>query len=405
VRRDLQSRLRLPVVTTAAIAPQPKVLAQAPSQPERRAAATSSRNPFRFYAMACLALTLIGIGLVWNANRRFNAEMYDEQGMTPAAEAFSKGLNYATFDLNINIRKLRDEHVARMTRAPDVVFFGASQLQEAHKELLPGYDFYNSHIHRDYWQDLFAVTDIWDRHGRLPKKIVISIRDKIFTPMELRTDFLWEPGIPYWREMAGKMKIAMEPVWQSLPYQRLRERLSLSMLFTNVARWYNAEQLPHATPDQHFKSLDTLLPDGSILWSQDHLNIFTPERSRNESLKFAAFQSDKPPVIEKAGVENFEKLITYLQDKGVKLYFMQPPFNPIYWDAVQGTPYFAGLQDYDELIREIARRHGIDMIGGFSPYKVGCEASQYIDAEHANPACLKKVFDEFMALDAKAGKT
>ncbi len=402
VRRDLQAFNPVqarPAVTAPAIA-----AAQVQALPERRAAKVTSGHAFRRYFLASLALTAIGLGLVWNSNRLFNTQMYDDHGMAPAAVAFSKGLNYATFDLNINIRKLRDEHVSRMTSTPDVVFYGASQLQEAHADLLPGYNWYNSHIHRDYWQDLFAVVDIWMRHDRLPKTIVFSIRDKLFTPMDQRKDFLWEPGIPFWRDMADRMSIEKEPIWKSLPYQRFRERFSLPMLFTNVARWYNASERPHETSDQHFKSLDTLLPDGSILWSQDHMNIFTPERSKNEALKFAAAQANNPPIIEKQGVENFEKLIVFLQSKGVKIYFMQPAFNPIYWDAVQGTAYFKGLQDFDALVHNIAQHHGIEMFGGYNPYKIGCDPSQYIDAEHANPACLKHIFDEFIALDKKAGK-
>jgi hypothetical protein len=362
-------------------------------------------NPVRRYILSSIALTALGLGVIFNSNRVFNAPMYDEAGMAPAAAAFSKGLNYATFDLNINIRKLRAYQVASLPKTPDVVFFGASQLQEAHKELLPGIDYYNSHIHRDYWQDLFAVTDIWLRRGELPKTIVISMRDKLFTPMALRKDYLWEPGIPYWRDLAAKMNIAMEPVWQSLPYQRFREKLSLSMLFSNVTRWYNAEQLPHESSEKHFKSLDTLLPDGSILWSQDHMKVFTPERSKFESLKFATAQANNPPIIEKQGIENVEKLLDFLKSKGVTVYIMQPPFNPIYWNAVQGTPYFKGLQAYDAMVRDMAKRHGIEMIGGFNPNKVGCDETQYIDAEHANPSCLKHVFDQFMSLHAKQGNS
>ena len=37
----------------------------------------------------------------------------------------------------------------------------------------------------------------------------------------------------------------------------------------------------------HFDHLDTLLPDGSILWSAEHMAIFTPERAEREALTFA----------------------------------------------------------------------------------------------------------------------
>jgi hypothetical protein len=355
------------------------------------------------YAFVCLLLTIAGVASVWTSNALYGSEMYDHDGMVPAAEALAKGQNYAVFDLNLNIRRLRDEHIARMTETPEVVILGASHWQEAHAGLLPAYRFYNSHVHRDYWEDMLAVTEIWVRHNRLPKKMIIAVRDKMFTPMAARTDFLWEPGIPYWRVMADRLGIAKESWWKSLPYQRMRERLSLAMLFNNLTRWHNADERPHPTSEEHFKSLDTLLPDGSILWAADHLKIFTPERAEHESITFANGTINRPPMVEERGVAAFGKLLDFLKSQGVEVTLVHPPFNPIFYDRVQGTPYFEGLTKIEELARQIAAKHGLKIIGSFNPHKVGCTAAMYIDAEHGNPECLRKIFDEFAAIDNRAG--
>jgi hypothetical protein len=45
----------------------------------------------------------------------------------------------------------------------------------------------------------------------------------------------------------------------------------------------------------------------------------------------------------------------------------------------------------------------LQVIGGYNPHKVGCNATMYIDAEHANASCLKNLFDQFMALDKTRG--
>ncbi len=405
VRRDLLACASSTAL--AGIPTQPNLrLNAAPAIPlssNGRAATVSHLGSTRRYLGACAVLTAIAVGLVWNNNRLFAPEMYAEDGMLPAAEAFENGQNFATFDLNINIRKLRDFHIGQMKKTPDVVIFGASHWQEAHENLIPNQDFYNSHIHRDYWEDMFAVTEIWLKHNRLPKKIIISIRDNLFTPIDMRKDFLWEPGIPYWRTMAERLRIETEPYLKSLPYQRMRERFSLSMLFGNITRWYNAEELPHATNNSVEESLDILLPGGSIVWSKQHKRFFTQDRSRREALDFARFKSVNPPKVEQRGVENFEKLIVFLKQKGVEVTFVQPPFNPLYWDAVQGTPYMEGLTKIEKLTADMAGRHGINIIGGFNPRKVGCTKEQYIDAEHANAQCLQNIFDEFQKLDVKSG--
>jgi hypothetical protein len=385
----------------AAAAPGPRV-----ATPESALAAHArpGRHSFGVYFAVSAIAALLGIGTVYHANQQYAGEMYGNSPMATAAQAFSEGKNYATFDLNMNIRQLRDQHLMRMKKTPDVILFGASHWQEADETLVTNQDMYNAHIHRDYWEDLFAMFNLLERNGKVPKKLIISLRDNQFMGIEDRRDYLWEPGIPYWREQATKMGIPTEPFFKSYAWQRLRERLSLSLLFNNLARWYNASEHPHVTEKEKFDALDVLLPGGSIRWSRQHDAYFTQERSKEESLTFAEFKKKNPPLVEKRGVKNFEKLVQYIQSKGVKVYFAHPPFNPIYWDAVQNTKYSATLTKFENMVKDIAQRHNIEIVGSFNPYKVGCKAEQYIDAEHSNPTCLANIFNQWMALDAKNTK-
>ena len=406
-RRLLQLRSKPAAVGAPALHRPPQqdfaqpAAASRPRLERRRLAAPAVGS--MIYSIVCLFLTLAGVTGVWQANRSFAPEMYAEEGMLPAAEAFAKGENYAVFDLNLNIRKLRDLAIARLPATPDVMILGASHWQEAHSDLVKDMNFYNAHIHRDYWEDMLAMTEILVRHNRLPKRLIISVRDNLFTPIADRKDFLWEPGIPYYRVMAEKLGVERESVWASLPYQRLRELVSISMLFTNLTRWYNAPEHPHASDTRQFIALDTLLPDGSIVWSKQHTTFFSQERSRHEALAFAEKRLDSPPLVEERGVAAFEKLLDFYKQQGVTVYFVQPPFNPIYWDRVQGSAYFEGLKKIEALTSSIAGRHGIKIIGGFNPRKVGCNETQYIDAEHSNESCLQHIFSEFEALERARG--
>jgi hypothetical protein len=395
----------VPVQATAPTHVQPAATTASAAKPNAYVRPAPRRYSVGVYTAVCVLATFLGVGTVYNANKKFAGEMYGSEQMQTAANAFAEGKNYATFDLNINIRDMRDKHIAQMTKTPDVAILGASHWQEAHEKLVTNQDFYNSHIHRDYWEDMFAMVNIWERHGKLPKKIIISVRDNLFMPISARKDFLWEPGIPYWRAQADIMGIEKEPWWRSYPWQRLSERFSMIMLFNNVTRWLNAEEKPRVTTAENFKSLDVLLPGGSIVWSNDHATFFSQERSKRESLDFAKVKIKNPPVVERRGVENFEKLLTYLKNKGVTIYFVEPPFNPIFWDAVQNTAYSRTLEKFVAMTDDIAKRHGIEQLGSFNPNKVGCTADNYIDAEHANAKCLSKIFDQFMALDAEKTKS
>ena len=373
--------------------------ASAPAIEPAKPSHTGSLRGIKTFGLIVALATAIGIGAVWNGNKAYAPEMYADGGMAAPVKAFSKGLNYSVFDLNLNIRKLRDEQIASFTETPDMVLLGASHWQEANASLVTHLKWYNSHIHRDYWEDLLGMIEMYVRHDRLPKKMIIAIRDKQFTPLELRKDFLWEPGIPYYRAMADRLGLEKQPYTGTLPYERVKQLFSVSMLLENLTRWHKASELPAATPQTSFKSLDVLLPDGSIAWSDEHMQVFTKERTTKESLKFAKANATNPPVIDPKGVVAFEHLLTFLQEQGVEVTLAHPPFNPQYYDAMIGTPYMTGLKAIEDQTKAWAKKFGLNIVGSFNPHDLGCTADMYIDAEHAHPSCLKAVFDQFTAKD------
>lgn len=353
------------------------------------------------YILAVIILAAAGTAGIWHANKYFFATLFDQQLIEEIAATHVAGKNFGVFDLNLNIRDLRNATIARMEKAPEAVVLGASHWQEAHVNLVTGKEFYNSHVHRDYYEDMLAVTEMYLRHDKLPKEMIITIRDNLFTPIEYRTDFLWLPGIKYYRKMAERLGIDAHSPWETLPVNTWRELVSLPLLWSQATRQILAPVQPHATSERHFDTLDTLLPGGSILWSGEHRRLFTQERARREALAFAAARRNDPPRIDPKGVDHFEALLRFLTDRGVKITLAHPPFNPIYWDAVQGSPYMDGLDKVKALTKGWADKYNLPIIGGFDPATVGCTSNMYIDAEHSNPKCLGMLLGQYNRLGSQ----
>lgn len=358
----------------------------------------SRRSSPLFYVLLVFALVGLSMFSVWSANRLFAPEMYDTA--TPAAigATLASGQNYAVFDLNVNIREIRNAQLAGLPARPDVILLGASHWQEAHVDLLADRSFFNAHIHRDYFEDILGMVEMLVRHDKLPRHMMISIRDNQFLPIRERTDYLWLPGIPFYRDMSKRLGLMPQSQWDTWPVARWRERLSLPMLYGNASRWYKAQEHPHPTLEARFDRLDVLLAGGSIAWSRQHEASYTAERSLQTTMAYVNARRNAPPTVDPIGIEQIDRLFGYLAARGVHVVLVHPPFNPIAYDALKSERYIEGLRRVESLTRDFADRHGFDVIGSFDPYVVGCHADMYIDAEHANPTCLAKVFDQFSRL-------
>ncbi len=351
------------------------------------------------HLLLLLTFSILGLGLIWLGNARLAPLLFDRAAVEEVAATLADGSNYATYDLNIESRALRRAHIANLEETPDVAVLGASHWQEAHSFLVPTKYFYNAHVHRDYYEDVLSVTEMFVSSDRLPKQMIITIRDNFFTPVADRTDFLWMPTIPDYRKMADRLGLQAHPWVETIPWPQIRESLSLAILEANVKRWANAPVQPHVTSAVKLDTLDILLSDGSIKWSREHDALFTAEYARSKALAFAEQRRDDPPRIDPYGVVAVDRLLAFLKAQNVEVFLAHPPFNPIFYDAVRGSAYAEGLQEIEALTRDFADKHGLQIIGSFNPHDLGCGADLYIDAEHSNPECLQRVLNQYVELD------
>ena len=363
------------------------------AQPVTVAGSSPNDRPSAYLATVC-TIAMVGLAAIFALNRSFAPEMYSEPGAKVIGEALARGENYAVFDLNVNIRQIRSAQIANLKSAPDVAIIGASQWQEAHGDLLPNSKFLNVHVHRDYYEDLLAMTEIFVRNNKLPRTMVIAIREDLFKPIQDRKDHLWLPAVADYRAMAERLGLETHSTWATLPTPRWREQISVPMLLGNATRWFNAETRPGPTERRNSSSLDTLLPEGSIVWSQEHRRQFTAERAIRLARAHAAAVARTPKVIDPKGVAAIDALFGYLGRQGVEVVLALPPFNPVFFDSVRDTPYMENLRRVEKVVQQLASKHNLRTIGSYDPATVGCTAEMFIDSEHSNPQCLVRVLEQ-----------
>jgi hypothetical protein len=363
--------------------------ARSAGQARRLAEVAGRPLPYLLLTTIFAALLLAGVAA---ANFHLAPLSYSAVAQAEVAAHLAAGDNYAVFDLNLDTRGLRRQHIARLPAAPEVAVLGASHWQEAHAGLLPGRGFYNAHVHRDYYEDLLALVEMMVRHDRLPKTLIMSIRDMTFLPEEYRTDTLWLTTLPDANAMAARLGIG-RPWLETRPLRRWLGLLSLSTAWDNALRWLLADQRPGPVDAQRLPTLDVLQADGSIRWSDAHHDRFTAERTRHEVQVALAERRNRTLPIDPGAVDALDRLLGLLSQRGVRVVLIHPPFNPDFYRQIEDTPYRAGLVRVEAITAQLAAAHGARAVGSFDPAVPSCVAGMYIDAEHSSPACLKRLLD------------
>lgn len=350
-------------------------------------------------------MVLVVVGVLTGiavANHSLTPLIYQEPAQAEVARTLHNGQNYALYDLNFEIRGVRRHQIRLMTKTPELIILGASHWQEAHAGLVPGVDFFNAHVHRDYYDDPIGMVGHLLDYNRLPKTLVISVRDATFTPVAERTDYLWLGGIPSFRAMEPRLGLPKRPWYEDYHLQPVLDLFSLRLAITGGLRELRAQNWPGPTDADFAEDLDIFMADGSIRWSGEHLAAFTPEYVRDRALEMAQHVRRHPPRINTDTVDAFRRMLALLQNHDVDVVLAHPPFNPQFHDAVAGSGYADHLQAVEALTRDLAAQYGARTAGSFDPARVGCTADMYIDSEHSRPVCLQKLLAQVVSGRAQA---
>jgi hypothetical protein len=345
----------------------------------------------RRYVFMVVALVAAFYAAVAISNFALNPLAYNATRMQSVAETMAAGKNFATYDPNINWRALRREQIEVMTATPDVVVFGGSRWQEAYAELLPGSSVFNAHVHSDYAEDFLALVQLLDEHGRLPDTLVLSLRYIIFEPVAKREPTDWREWTFEYRRMAHRLGIDPHPVVDTLPVSHWTALFSVPDLVDRVELVAGQSEESGPTTDLVKDTLDVIGADGSLRWSRENLRRFTPQFALKDAQAKVKSNWNARPAIDRGLVDAVEKLIAYLQAKGVRVVFAQTPFHPAFYEAVEARPFGAVLGEVEQIARGWVDRYGVTVVGGFDPRRVGCPVEQFIDWHHAKPECLGNI--------------
>jgi hypothetical protein len=342
-----------------------------------------------------LILLVVGVlgffGIVSAVNYFYAAPaIFNRSYLRSIALAIDEGSNYAIYDPNLNWRSLRREQITALRQTPDVIVYGGSRWQEADGSAFPGKIVVNLHAHNDYYEDFLALVQMLQRENKLPKTLVLSLRFSIFEPVEVREGLDWREWGDEYSAMAETL--GFPPHSQTTLFRSYW----FKALFSPVDMWSNWDkrravaESPGPTQAAQLPNMDVIRSDGSLSWSENNRKRFTAAFASDDAAKKLKRYMDREPQIDERGIAATEKLIEFLNARGVQVVFAQTPFHPVFYEGIKDRPFGRTLARLEALAQDWTTK-GVVVVGSFDPTRVGCSAEQFIDWHHTSSDCLAAI--------------
>jgi len=345
-----------------------------------------------FAGILVLAMATTALG-----NFVLNPLTYSRAQQVAAADALAAGHNIAIADSNIDWRALRRENIARLGETPDIVIFGGSRWQEASSDVAPGQKLYNAFVSNDHFEDMMAITELLYANHRLPKTLVLSVRFSTFEYLDRRGAWWWKTFAPEYRAMAKRLGVTPHPWYDTIAAGKWAHLLSLDALLGKLEQYRDRQTLWRVTDALSDGTLDVVGSDGALRFSEARLATETADYARRNATTMAALHRTTRLKVDPALVVQLGDLIAFVKRQGVKIVFAQTPFHPVYFAAIQGTPYHEDLQRIEAELDRVATTAGAAVVGSFDAVKEGCAEADYRDFNHARMQCLRRIVAQALA--------
>ena len=97
---------------------------------------------------------------------------------------------------------------------------------------------------------------------------------------------------------------------------------------------------------------------------------------------------------ELSNTELFEKLITYLKDNKVNVYFYLTPYNPITYDILVSKEKYKIIDEVEIYVKEFAKQNNIKVVGSYDPHKLNLKNEHFFDGMHSLDIAYEIIFKD-----------
>lgn len=258
--------------------------------------------------------------------------------------------------------------------------------------------FYNAGMSGEDYYDLVGTVGLLAKYDRLPKNMILVLDPWILCGSVDSKNKLSDPNLAN-RFLSETLRFDVAYTEEDAS-QYAKALFDPDYFQSNVAYYFSdhtTEDKPsEVTGDVYKQKTEIKMTDGTLLYPQEF------RTGSQDAVDWDAFMRAGMPFMMCGGeysrldenrCRQFEAVVDYLQENGVKLTFLLTPFHPGYYARVSLHMDTEGGVVYSEdYFKALAEEKDIFYCGSYDAAKVGCEPEDFYDGLHIRRESIGKFF-------------
>ncbi len=295
------------------------------------------------------------------------------------------GFNNVTNISNYDERAFQRDFINSLETKPDIIAIGSSRVMSIDSDYFNDQIFINNGVSGATIEDIIAIYQMYKSKDILPKEIIFGVDPWIFNINNGQNR--WLSIEKEYNEYYNIKETKTDLGFKILKYSQL---FSPSYLQASINVLLSEKKL--TTTTKKYNKGRTKLKDGSLVEAQDlreitinQLDYEVQNYIQNKQYSIEEFYSISP----KKYLE-FQNLCLDILENDIELSFFLSPYHPLVYKKIKQD--YDIVLDVEKEIIEFAINHNINIIGSYSPHKVGVDEKDFFDGLHLQKISTKKIF-------------
>lgn len=299
---------------------------------------------------------------------------------------------------NIDERIFRKKQIEYLKNNVDYVAIGSSRTMQLRKNMFLNdgiKNFQNYSVSGASVEDYIALIQVHqNKFNKLPTNIIFGLDAWIFNKNNGQTRYL---------SLKNEYKQFLEKLNTKYEISSKNSELNENKISYFLSIDYFKENIKEFKKNQTYFIVDNIevdealkMPDGSIYYP--YKNRFPDFNEVSNIAKSYAKGSvySLENYKELSNTELFEKLINYLKDNKVNVYFYLTPYNPITYDILISNEKYKIINEAENYLKKFAKENNIKIVGSYNPHNLKLKNEHFFDGMHSLDTAYEIIFKDLL---------